>query len=1272
MHAEVKLVFTNERRGQQHTAGFVGALYGVVTCDCNPSKVVKLQTDAEVRAPVFRIVTLKIPDMVLGLGKFSDDIDSEESDSGSAVVTVTKIICENKNDTLDCGEDLIDIGSAVYGRTEAEICPHSSAKDASAMECNDTDVTTLVRGRCDNETFCEVESSNGQYGDPCHGIFKYLNITYSCKGNLTDQLILPVSPQNDTWVKKYNFGFISLTNVFTKHLRIVPNSNENTYISVSCVVPGCMDVRGIQDIDIPTGCDVITVCSTADITVHGIVRSEKLITGGFLALPNDFLGEEYLIDVYTPKSNIRRAQVAITAIHNDTNVVIECVEPCTIDNQTFFENRTVVLSINELLLFKAGSYGGNLTGTLIRADKSVSVVVGSMGVVIPSWSSKPSLDHGVIIEQLMPVSKWGRVHFVPPFQNATNGWVIRVSAFYHNTNLTLSQCGNGSVQHRVLNRQQFTHVEVAEDMTSLVCLIISDKPVQVMQYMASSTKEEYGDPSMTLVPPVQDYHGNTTFRCNNTGDILQYVDIITSERGKDSLQINGGSVTDLTGHCFNVSEDLKATLGSNFPRVKEYCYFYKQLKNGTYHVTQSDQSERFLVRLYAQSYRVGGAMLAGVSFQNPETMIISTDQPTTIGTTMTTTINATMMSEEQKRASLSARLSSGDFKSFGEAEQAMSDFTDYLGDREELGSIDELVFAFDYFTSVLKRNPLKYATGDNAKSFLNISSDAINVLFADRTNQLLLDSCAKQINLTSTPEDAERELEGLMNDAASLIVNNGSQSFGVSTNNAALEVTSTGQARSSAIATESSVCEGALDLVLDGVHIPCEVLRELGSSASYRINLPHGAEAVARSSCEKYDETKIAVASPLLGVGLISERKVPSFSKNITLTFPITKGEEELMDNNTLCSYWDYNTSNWSSSGCTFDGITDTDGGKMVTCLCDHLTSFAVLLNVSSTQVPPGHEFAMGVISWVGCSLSIVACFFTCFGYAILKLHSDLILIHGNLALAVGGTEIAFLCLNLVQFPSIPCTVVGSLIYYLLLTMFAWMAIEGIHLYLLTFVVWNAERRKIKHYMACGWGVPVVFLIVLLSVQTGELGNQNACFLSLDDLSLLFLMVPIAIIILFNLFVMVRVVRQIAKMADGPTLQSDVKSRVRHGVKAIFVLLPIMGLTWVFAFLAIERASVAFQYIFVISNSFQGVFIFFVHFIRNSEVRHAVKRRRDRWLVSQSRQGDYKVKNTKKTSSSGVDKTSSSLSKSPEQTLTLMNMNTELVYGGDIPDKNGN
>lgn len=51
----------------------------------------------------------------------------------------------------------------------------------------------------------------------------------------------------------------------------------------------------------------------------------------------------------------------------------------------------------------------------------------------------------------------------------------------------------------------------------------------------------------------------------------------------------------------------------------------------------------------------------------------------------------------------------------------MSAFTDYLGNQEELGSVDDLDFAFDYFTEVLKLKPLEHANGDNAQSFLNVS-----------------------------------------------------------------------------------------------------------------------------------------------------------------------------------------------------------------------------------------------------------------------------------------------------------------------------------------------------------------------------------------------------------------------------------------------------------------------------------------------------------------------------------------------------------------------
>ncbi|XP_030844013.1 uncharacterized protein LOC115925018, partial [Strongylocentrotus purpuratus] len=473
-----------------------------------------------------------------------------------------------------------------------------------------TFITLVIESNCSSLHISAHAALPGKYS---------AEFSHPCFTPVLDFVLIPAAfPQNLTFIRNYTFRFIDL-NGFKTSLRITLNSKERTFIWVPCLeIKGWFEEPDDENISVEIDkkiCSTITVFSTADIIVHGIVVGGA-ITGGFLALPNDYLGKEYLIDVYTPHKDAlplnARPQAAITAISDNTSVTIYCVSSCTIDGQTIDGN--ITLNTNTSVLLSTDALA-NLTGTLVLADKPISVVVGSTSVVIPM---KGGLDYGVIIEQLIPVSKWGRVHFVPPFQNATNGWIIRVSAFYSNTNVTLSQCGNDTLQHEMLSSQTYIDVKVAENVTESVCMIISDMPVQVMQYMASSSTSQYGDPSMTLIPPTQDFHGNTTLRVENTNrGILQFVDFITTKRGKDSLKLNGTAVSDFTGYCFNLTEELP---------VKGYCYFYKMLDNGVYHVTQSDQSEKFLVRLYAQTITLGGAMLADLSFQEPEILNVTPDR----------------------------------------------------------------------------------------------------------------------------------------------------------------------------------------------------------------------------------------------------------------------------------------------------------------------------------------------------------------------------------------------------------------------------------------------------------------------------------------------------------------------------------------------------------------------------------------------------------------------------------------------------------------------
>jgi len=83
-------------------------------------------------------------------------------------------------------------------------------------------------------------------------------------------------------------------------------------------------------------------------------------------------------------------------------------------------------------------------------------------------------------------------------------------------------------------------------------------------------------------------------------------------------------------------------------------------------------------------------------------------------------------------------------------------------------------------------------------------------------------------------------------------------------------------------------------------------------------------------------------------------------------------------------------------------------------------------------------------------------------------------------------------------------------------------------------------------------------------------------------------------------------------------LREYVLANCRAGAKAMIILMPILGLSWVFGILAVNEATIVFQYLFCIFNSLQGFFIFIVYVIGNSEVRSAFKRLQERHSLSRS------------------------------------------------------
>ncbi len=78
-------------------------------------------------------------------------------------------------------------------------------------------------------------------------------------------------------------------------------------------------------------------------------------------------------------------------------------------------------------------------------------------------------------------------------------------------------------------------------------------------------------------------------------------------------------------------------------------------------------------------------------------------------------------------------------------------------------------------------------------------------------------------------------------------------------------------------------------------------------------------------------------------------------------------------------------------------------------------------------------------------------------------------------------------------------------------------------------------------------------------------------------------------------------------MAIRVTLTGNTKSpefqSTKSGLRSAGILLPLLGITWVFGLLAVNQDMVLYQYLFAVFNCLLGLFIFLFHCILNTKVR---------------------------------------------------------------------
>ncbi|ELK14243.1 Putative G-protein coupled receptor 133 [Pteropus alecto] len=307
------------------------------------------------------------------------------------------------------------------------------------------------------------------------------------------------------------------------------------------------------------------------------------------------------------------------------------------------------------------------------------------------------------------------------------------------------------------------------------------------------------------------------------------------------------------------------------------------------------------------------------------------------------------------------------------------------------------------------------------------------------------------------------------------------------------------------------------------------------------------------------------------------------------------------------CAFLDFSSGEgvWSNQGCV---LAEGSLAHSV-CRCSHLTNFAILMQVVPLELTRGHQVALSSISYIGCSLSVLCLAITLVTFAMLSsvstIHNQRYHIHANLSFAVLVAQALLLVSFHCQPGTVPCQVLAMLVHYFFLSTFAWMLVEGLHLYSMVVKVFGSEDSKHLYYYGIGWGLPLLICTVSISSATDSYGTTNKTGASRPGSAVWATQGPDTLCsLLVNVGILVAVTRVISQIsADSYKVHGD-PSAFKLMAKAVAVLLPILGTSWVFGVLAVNRQAVIFQYVFALLNSLQ--------------VRAAFKHKTKVWSLSSS------------------------------------------------------
>ncbi|XP_010280712.1 PREDICTED: cadherin EGF LAG seven-pass G-type receptor 1-like, partial [Phaethon lepturus] len=344
------------------------------------------------------------------------------------------------------------------------------------------------------------------------------------------------------------------------------------------------------------------------------------------------------------------------------------------------------------------------------------------------------------------------------------------------------------------------------------------------------------------------------------------------------------------------------------------------------------------------------------------------------------------------------------------------------------------------------------------------------------------------------------------------------------------------------------------------------------------------------------------INTPVVSTAIHSDGELPPnlVEKPIIVEYAMLETEERTKP---VCVFWNHSitiggTGAWSSRGCELLSRNQSH----IACQCNHITSFAVLMDISKRE--NGEVLPLKIVTYTTVSISLVALLITFILLVLIRtLRSNLHSIHKNLVAALFFSELVFLIgINQTENPFV-CTVIAILLHYFYMSTFAWMFVEQLHIYRMLTEVRNINFGHMRFYYVVGWVIPAIITGLAVGLDPQGYGNPDFCWLSVHDTLIWSFAGPIVIVVVINTVIFILAMKASCRRRQ----RSFEKTGVISVLRTAFLLLLLISATWLLGLMAVNSDVMTFHYLFAIFSCLQGLFIFFFHCIFNKEVRKHLK-----------------------------------------------------------------